>query len=245
MPDRATLSDQVIDLKFRLKSGRSANGANQESRIQHPVTSIHMNLITILASNAIPLYGVLELNWSVSSVFFWFLFEFVLTGIFTLAALRLCWRRGMGLPRSEIKRRTRAYLWGFALFFTLGSIFFLVTYIGEWRTYDAFPSFVRDKTLFIVLITGFYCLIFWREYFRRKRYLFAEEGYHVRSYAEKVWTITLLYAVLMIYYHGSGASKLTLDRAYLVLIIVVLLITKAAVEMWFSIKRRTLERRTP
>ena len=204
-----------------------------------------MNLITILACNAIPLYGVLELNWSVSSVFFWFLFEFVLTFIFTLAALRLCWKRGKGLPRSEIKRRTTAHLWGFAMFFTLGSIFFLVTYIGEWRTYDAFPAFIRDKILFMVLITGFYGVVFWRDYFRRRRYLIAGEGYHGRSYAEKAWAITILYVVLMIYYHASDASELTLDRAYLVLIIAVLLIGKTAVEMWFSSKRRTLEQETP
>jgi hypothetical protein len=149
------------------------------------------------------------------------------------------------LPRSEIKRQTTAYLWGFALFFTLGSIFFLATYIGEWKTYDVFLAFLRDKIVFMILITGFYGLIFWRDYFGRKRYLIPEEGYHVRSYAEKAWTVTFLYAVLMIYYHASGgASELTLDRAFLVLIVVVLLITKAAVEMWFSSKRRTLERDT-
>jgi hypothetical protein len=204
-----------------------------------------MNLITILATNAIPLYGVLELDWSVSSVFFWFLFEFVLTFIFRLAAVRLCWKRGLGLPRSEIKRRTTAYLWSLALFFTLGSIFFLATYIGEWKTYDVFPSFLRNKIVFMVLITGFYGLIFLRDYFGRKRYLVPEEGYHVRSYAEKAWTIVILYAVLMIYYHLSGGSELTLDRAYLVLMMVVLLITKAAVESWFSSKRRTFERETP
>lgn len=91
------------------------------------------------------LYGVLWRHWSVADLYFWFWFDFVLTGL-TAVGLTVLWLRAHPkISRQQGVLTVYVLSFSFVVMLIFASIFAGVAYFSEWKDWGRFPEFLAAR----------------------------------------------------------------------------------------------------
>ncbi len=184
----------------------------------------------VLVSNLVSIAGVLFFNWKVADLFFWFWFELTLTGV-TLVLLATVWAcTGTPEQRSQIKVKPMISLFAFAMVLLYATMFFGLAYLGEWERWGRFPEFLDGKGASLLGTAAFYALYLVRT-LRQPQHGAGEARQVDLQFARRSGVVLVLYAVLMLHYHFSGAQQLNITPAYLKAMGLILLTAKLMAEL--------------
>jgi len=188
--------------------------------------------------------GVLFLKWSVADLYFWFWAEFVMVGVIAVALVQILLRhtaepvaRYAGVLRFSVP-------FSFLLLLFYATLFAAMAFKGEWKTWDRFPEFLRDKwvgltaTVIAQLICFVACLLD-----RNQREGACNDV--LRQFSRKTLVVAALYILMLL--HGwirewTTGDQLALSDAYMKAMGLVLIALKVPVEAglldrWFNRRR--------
>ncbi|HTH48222.1 MAG TPA: hypothetical protein VMB21_11975 [Candidatus Limnocylindria bacterium] len=196
------------------------------------------------------LYGVLWLRWSVADLYFWFWFDFVLTGLTTIGLTWLWLRAHREVRRDQSILTLYILCFSFVMMLIFASIFAGMAFYSEWKDWGRFPEFLaaRKAGLFqTVVAAGLYCAgMIWG-----RRYAKQEANSLEMPLARKAGIVLALYALMLL--HGwirewTTGTKLNVTPTYLKGMGVTLITLKLLVDLGVAdriFKRRMRARTVP
>jgi hypothetical protein len=191
---------------------------------------MRVRVLPVVTSALCSGWGLLFLKWSVADLYFWFWYEFTVAGLM-LFALLLVWNRFE--PKwDNVLTRGMSPLWflvafGMVLFYA--TLFAILAYMGEWKSWHNFPKFLAGKEVMLAATFIAFALFFATAVASRDHGV-ADSGFLSTQFLRRSFVVIGVYFVMIERYHLVDGATLVLSPDYMKFLGGTLLALKAGAE---------------